>query len=199
MNARERHRTHIRVRFDSEQRDIELLFVDRYVQNLTTRPTGLVYLHRVRQLGLDNDWVQANKKFYGSDVLPKASAELAELVRGRQFDAIFSPPSRRKDALPYRRAILDAIGPAVDWTPLFKRVSGTSAGIAQSCEEVFRSLSFEASRAKVASAGAVLMVDEQVASGSTACAALRVLLAAGLRRDAEFVVAAPLWIERQAK
>src|SRR3954464_15152432 len=135
MNIRERHRTYLRVAFDSEEREIELLFVDRYVQGLSLdETTALVYLHRVRQLGASHSWIRRNEQFYQRTILPKATAVLAELLKGRRFDAVFSPPSSREDALPYRGAVLDAIGPAADWTKFFKRVSGTRAGTIQSCD-----------------------------------------------------------------
>ena len=114
-NIRERHGTYFSINLESEQREIELLFVDRYIQGVpSNETTPLIYLHRVRQFGSSHSWVQSYMPFYYSNILPQANAQLVELVRDRRFDAIFLPPSRRDDALRYRRAILEAIGPTPD-------------------------------------------------------------------------------------
>lgn len=174
-------------------RELELVYVDAYGYRVTGATTGLVFLHRVRQLGERNSWVQHNAQHYRDHVQPAAAKALADYFKGRRFDAVLAPPSRRRDVLPYFEALVEELGPLEDWTDCFARADGTSAGSTRSCESLYHALTF-VPRPSIVHASAVLMVDESFSSGTTACAILRHLLDAGLPDQCRLTVAAPLWV-----
>lgn len=173
--------------------DVELVYVDAYGHGVSGGTTGLVFLHRVRQLGEQHPWVRANEQYYHERVRPKAASTLAGYLRGRRFDAVLAPPSRRGDAVTYLDAIVEELGPVQDWTACFSRHEGASAGTLRSCEALYDALTF-VPRESITGRSAVLMVDESFSSGTTACAVLRHLVDAGLPRECQFTVAAPLWV-----
>jgi hypothetical protein len=188
----------INLNLGSQTYAAEFIYVDEYGPGVSKpgTTTGLAYLHRVRQLGPDYPGSELAKHHYYSRVERVASEMLASYMNGRKFDAVLSPPSRRADAEPYRKAILAAVG-APDWTPAFSRASGASAGETPSCDEIFRALTFSPPSG-IGAVRSVLMVDDVLASGTTACAVLRHLRAAGMSADAAFVVAAPLWVRARS-
>jgi hypothetical protein len=173
-------------------RHIELVYIDAYGHGVAGRTTGLVYLHRVRHFGADHPLVHAAASEY-TLLLPMSTKTLAEYLAGRHFDAILAPPSSRRDLAPYLDAIVAALRPPEDWTELFARREGASAGSTASCQAMYESLALK-SQESIAGAGAVLMVDDSFSSGTTACAILRRLIDAGLPEECQFTVAAPLWV-----
>lgn len=174
-------------------RKVELVYVDAYGHGVKGPTTGLVFLHRVRQLGENNPWVRENALHYHERMQPAAARILAASLTGRHFDAILAPPSRRRDVIPYFEAIVDELGPMEDWTACFARREGASAGSASSYEAIYNALTLTP-RESITRARAVLMVDESFCAGTTACAVFRHLLDAGLPTECQFTIAAPLWV-----
>ena len=181
----------IPIHMDGQREEIALIYLDKHGHGAEGRRSGLAYLHRVRQFpSLD---FSQDEAFYLKHVVPQATRGLAEQLEGRTFDVVFSPPSSRDDARPYREAIKQRLAPAQDWTDRFRRVADMRAGLSQSCDAVRDATEFTPDP-RIGDVRSVLMVDESVATGVTACAMLTLLRQNGLSLEAEFVVAAPLWI-----
>jgi hypothetical protein len=179
------------IHINGHRREITLIYLDQHGYGVTGRASGLAYLHRVRQFPTRD--FRDTEDFYLQRVLPEATRRLADELGGRTFDVVFSPPSSRQDATPYLAAIKQRLDAARDWTERFRRVGDGRAGVLRSCDAVRAATVFTPDES-IAEVHSVLMVDESYSDGATACAMLTLLRQNGLSQDAEFVVAAPLWV-----
>lgn len=83
------------------------------------------------------------------------------------------------------------MGATADWTGRF--TSFVRAGKEKGCGVVYTATHFDVPPG-IREIGSVLMVDDAVSGGNTACAVLRHLLAAGFSSKADFAVATPLLV-----
>jgi pyrimidine operon attenuation protein/uracil phosphoribosyltransferase len=106
---------------------------------------------------------------------------------------IFSPPSRYPFAATYRDACKDRQAGNLDISTRFRKLdTSVIAGENDTtAEDIYRSLAYDAADDEPDIA-AIIMVDDVVAGGKTAIAALSHLTEAGLLLDADITVASLL-------
>ena len=172
------------------QRSFELIYISMHGYGVAGT-SKLALFHHVRQFP-SKDWSQKTQE-YKTCVLPLAIPLFVNALAGRTFDVVLRPPSTRDDALPYQKAVTEALRIPRDWSKDFTRIVDVSAGRSRSCEALYNALSFVAP-AEISEVESVLMVDESFTYGTTACAVWRRLLEAGLPSACNFTVAAPLRI-----
>lgn len=172
------------------QRSFELIYISRHGYGVPGT-SELALFHRVRQFP-SRDWSQTTQD-YETRVLPLAIPMFVNALTGRKFDVVLRPPSTRDDAVPYQRAVTEALRIPRDWSKDFTRIVDVRAGCTRSCDALYSALSFVAP-AEISEVESVLMVDESFTYGTTACAVWRRLLEAGLPSACNFTVAAPLRI-----
>jgi predicted amidophosphoribosyltransferase len=164
-------------------REVEMVYLHRYGSRGDYAPVD--YLHWVR-VGASQP-LQEDLYFRG---LPRYTKALARLVEAKRVEVVLSPWSTRpEDARPYRERIGMAVHASADWTHRFR--SRVRSGLVKDCDKVYDSTRFEPPP-HIGVVSSVLMVDDAVSGGNTACAVLRHLLNAGFPRNAEFGVIAPL-------
>ncbi len=172
------------------QRSFELIYISTHGHGVAGT-SELAHFHRVRQFP-SMDWSERTKD-YETRVLPLAVSLFVDALAGRTFDVVVRPPSARDDAVPYQRAVTEALRIQWDWSKNLTRNFDVRAGHTRSCDALYSALAFVAPP-EISEVKSVLMVDESFTYGTTACAVWQRLLEAGLSSACEFTVAAPLRI-----
>lgn len=155
--------------------------------------TDIGYLQRVRSMAAARGPTLARIEQRYHRMLPFWAPQLAVLIQA-PVSAILSPPSSRPNlAAPYRLALTARFPEAVDLTGRFARPGTERAGEGATVHELIAATTY-AVQGDESTFGVIVIVDDVVEAAKTVAASITLLRAAGVRADADFRVAAPLWL-----
>jgi hypothetical protein len=155
----------------------------------------LYYLQKVRTGGLGRDPDRHECTLGYKAGLSAFAANLAAMTRTLSPSVIFSPPSSRNDAFPYRTAIRAIHPTAIDITTCFTRLPGVSAGDGATVPEIEEAISFTPPR-QLPRDGSIAVIDDVFRSGKTFTAILNHLARNGISTE-RAVLICPLWLQPQ--
>ncbi len=174
--------------------NVQLFYLERQAV-----PQGpLAYLHHIRNprtksmLGLDGVEETYGRVYRAS--LSRFTQEYGHWSEERETGLIVSPPSSRQDAEPYRKAILSAHERVHDITQFFTKQPNVKAiQPTTTLQELIAAIETVA-ELDLKIFKEVVIVDELFSRGTTIAAMLHHLREAGLPKEAEVLVCAPLWL-----
>jgi hypothetical protein len=173
---------------------IELRYLEAHNER-TLVESPLEYLQRVRQ----EEWraahprpARTNEAIAYQRFLPRILARFRQLLENTRWDAVVRPRSSRpRLTLEYYRAVVPLAPDSIDLSPRLHRTKGTRAGLHGSYPELLSRMRYQGPR-DLGTLSGVLIVDDVLASGSTAAVIVTRLREAGLSPDARIVLACPL-------
>ncbi|MEO8563732.1 MAG: hypothetical protein ABI601_16760 [bacterium] len=129
------------------------------------------------------------KQGYDAELTRYRSA-FAKWAAGKKFDLIVGVPSSRADSQPYVATIATASAGAKNISECFAKQAGTKAGEDPDAEKLRDAISSDLP--DLATVTSVVVVDDTIKTGTTIQVILERLYAAGLSRNADIVLVAPL-------
>lgn len=163
------------------KRTVQLIYGAKYPKD------GTVYLQGIRSKHIDEDSHIA-REYHGMSRMYAGRLAQEVAVNITNNVSLVMPPSSRRDAEPYRDALLLQLN-AQDISARFTRKGNRKASEGHSIEKMMEEFKYRSGGDEIQIQN-LLIIDESIASGTTAATLLAHLSNAGLREDCKVLVAA---------